>query len=229
MNTFLLGALTSFGLGAFTIIHPCPLSTNAAAVSLLYAWKQSAIKNITIVLFFILGEVITFASLGALISIGMINIPLVADFLQSYMRPLLGLLLIIAGMMLSGILRPRQKMLGISERFMKTYSRSGIVGSLVLGILIALSFCPMSAAIFLGVLIPLAISAKSVILYPVFFGMGSSMPLLFIALLISRGTVYSKNSFFTKRLMKNRLGVFAGITMILLGIIMSLRYVFKIV
>ncbi len=228
MSTLLMGAFTSLGLGALTIIHPCPLSTNIAAVSLLYSWKLNYKSRILTALLFVFGEIVTFAVLGILISFGMLNLPIVANFLQVYMRQLFGPILIIVGMILSGILLPRQYTLRISEHFHQVLSKSGVLGGFVLGILIALSFCPMSAAIFFGVLIPLAISSNTVVLYPVFFGIGSSIPLLLTVIVISQGAVLSGHSFLIKKSVDKKLRELASIAMILIGIFMSLRYIFKV-
>ncbi len=229
MNIFLVGAFTAFGLGALTVIHPCPLSTNIAAVSLLCGRKQNFMRTIMTALLFVIGEMVAFALLGILISMGMLNIPVLANILQVYMRQLLGPFLIIVGMMLTGILLPGQHTLRIADRFQYIYSKYGILGSMILGVFIALSFCPMSAATFFGVLIPLAISSNSVILYPVIFGIGTGIPLLIIVILISRSVILLDRSFFIKKATEIKLRWSAGITMILLGIFMSLRYIFKFV
>ena len=222
-----MGTITSLGLGSLTVVHPCPLSMNIAAVSLLYGWGKDFKNKLIVALFFVFGEIVTFALLGILISIGILNLPVVANVLQVYMRQFMGLLLIIAGMMLSGILLPKQHTLKISNRFLKTHSKYGVLGSFILGSLVALSFCPMSAAVFFGVLIPLAVASKSVFLYPVFFGIGSSIPLVVIVIFISRSVFLLERSFLVKKFIEKILIKIAGITMILLGIFMCLRYIFK--
>lgn len=228
MSGLLMGVFTSFGLGTLTVIHPCPLSTNIAAVSLLYSWKQHLKNKILTALLFVLGEIITFVVLGIFISHGVLNIPGVANFLQVYMRQLLGPILIIVGMILSGILLPRQNTIRISAHFLQVLSKFGVLGGFVLGILIALSFCPMSAAIFFGVLIPLAISSNAVVLYPVFFGIGSSIPLLLTVIILSQSATLFDRSFLIKKSAEKKLRELASIVMILIGIFMSLRYIFKI-
>lgn len=228
MSVLLMGAFTSLGLGTLTVIHPCPLSTNIAAVSFLYGWKQHYKNKILTALLFVLGEIITFAVLGIFISHGVLNIPIAANFFQIYMRQLLGPILIIVGMILSGILLPRQYTIRISAHFLQGLAKFGILGGFVLGILIALSFCPMSAAIFFGVLIPLAVSSNTAVLYPVFFGIGSSIPLLLTVIVISQSAVLFDRSFLIKKSVEKKLREFAGIAMILMGIFMSLCYIFKV-
>lgn len=228
MSTLLIGILTSLGLGALTIIHPCPLSTNIAAVSFLFGWEQSSKTKLLTAFLFVVGEIVTFAVLGSLIAFGMLNISPAANFLQVYIRQLFGPILIVAGMMILGILLPKQATLRISERLLPKISKLGKLGGLFLGILVALAFCPMSAAIYFGVLIPLAISNHSIALYPILFGLGASLPLLFIVIIVSKSAVLINRTFLMKKSAEKIIKEMSGIVMILLGLYMSLRHIFKI-
>jgi hypothetical protein len=228
MNTLLIGALTSLGLGALTIIHPCPLSTNIAAVSFLVGWKQNFKTKLLMVSLFVLGEIATFAVLGALISFGMLSIAPAANFLQVYVLQLFGPILILAGMMLLGILFPKQSTIRIAEHLLPRIAKLGIWAGLFFGILVALSFCPMSAAIYFGVLIPLAISSHTAVLFPVFFGIGASLPLVLIVIVVSQSTALFDRSFLFKKSAGKKLREIAGAATIFIGIYMSLRYIFDI-
>lgn len=224
-----IGGITCFSLGALTVIHPCPLTTNVAAVSLLYSWKQEYKNWPLLAVSFVSGEIVTFVSLAILISFGFLNLPIVANFLQAYLGQLLGPFLIIAGMMFSGILLPGQKTIKIYDRFKITGSKYRAPGSFMLGSLIALSFCPLSAAVFFGVLIPLAIKDNSLILYPVFFGAGTAIPLLLIVVFISRSVSLLNRSFLVKKSVEMVVKKIAGVFMILWGIFICLRFIFKVV
>ena len=59
---------------------------------------------------------------------------------------------------------------GISEKMQKRVDSLGIWGSLLLGVVFALSFCPTSAALFFGSLIPLSVQADSSIVLPSIYG-----------------------------------------------------------
>ena len=229
MIGLLLGAWTALGLGMLTVIHPCPLSTNIAAVSLLIGWQQNSSRKIVALLLFVAGEILTFVLLGIVIASGLVRIPIVANILQIYMRQLLGPLFIIIGMMLAGILLPKQQTLRLSARYLKSMSKYGLLRGLTLGILIALSFCPLSAAMFFGMLIPLAISSQSTILYPVFFGMGTSLPLLVLVTLVSRGALLLDQAFLSQKSVEPRLRTATGMVVILVGIFMSLRFIFMVI
>jgi cytochrome c biogenesis protein CcdA len=62
------------------------------------------------------------------------------------------------------------------------------MGALFLGILFALSFCPVSAALFFGSLIPLTLQNNSPITLPSLYGIGTGLPVLAFALAIASGT-----------------------------------------
>jgi len=61
----------------------------------------------------------------------------------------------------------------------------GVVGSGLLGFLFALAFCPVSAALFFGSLLPLAVRQESTWLLPAVFGIGSALPVLVFGILLT--------------------------------------------
>jgi cytochrome c-type biogenesis protein len=73
----------------------------------------------------------------------------------------------------------------------------GMWGSGLLGIVFALSFCPLSAALFFGSLIPLAIDGKSAVLMPSVYGLGTALPVVASALVMAF-SVKSISRFFDK-------------------------------
>lgn len=229
MSSILPGMLTAVGLGAFTVIHPCPMGANIAAATFLLSWREKSGNRFVLALLFVAGEIAAFSALGIFIASGMLHIPSVANFLQNYIMQLLGPVLILMGMMLSGILLPRQSTLKLRERMQGKFSKMGLWGSLVMGILIALSFCPTSAAIFFGVLIPLAVARDAVVLYPALFGLGASLPLLAMVVSISRSATFLSRRSFAKRTTGKKLSAFFGGLLILVGILMSLRYILKMI
>jgi len=51
----------------------------------------------------------------------------------------------------------------------------------------ALSFCPVSAGLFFGALLPLATAARSPVVLPLVYGLGTGLPVLAFALLLALG------------------------------------------
>jgi threonine/homoserine/homoserine lactone efflux protein len=66
-------------------------------------------------------------------------------------------------------------------------SKGGLWGAGFLGIVFALSFCPVSAALFFGSLVPLSVKHGSAVVYPLLFGVGTGLPVIFFAMMIAQG------------------------------------------
>jgi hypothetical protein len=62
-----------------------------------------------------------------------------------------------------------------------------VVGPLLLGLFFALTFCPVSAGLFFGSLLPLSVGAGSILLLPTLYGVGTALPVLVFAVLIAAG------------------------------------------
>ena len=62
-----------------------------------------------------------------------------------------------------------------------------MVGGFLLGAVFALAFCPYSAVLFFGVLIPLALKSTGGIGLPAVYAIGTGLPVLVIGTIISAG------------------------------------------
>lgn len=226
MEVFLI--FTAMWLGILTSISPCPLATNIAAIS--FIAQRITHKKIVFLsgILYTIGRSITYIVIGFLIAKAVVDIPMLSDFLQRYINKILGILLIIAGMVLLELLPINLPAISVSEKTAKKLVERGFLGSLFLGVLFALAFCPVSAALFFGGLIPVTIKAKSSIVLPLTYGIGTGLPVLIFAGLVSIGTEYvskfyhrvTRMEFYTKRL--------TGVIFILVGIYYILSYIFEI-
>jgi cytochrome c biogenesis protein CcdA len=63
----------------------------------------------------------------------------------------------------------------------------GLWGAGVLGIIFALAFCPTSAGLFFGGLVPLAVKSNSAFLLPVLYGIGTALPVIGFSLVLAFG------------------------------------------
>jgi cytochrome c biogenesis protein CcdA len=61
----------------------------------------------------------------------------------------------------------------------------GMLGGFLLGVLFALAFCPYSAALFFGVLIPLSLKSTGGVALPAVYAIGTGLPVLVFGVLIS--------------------------------------------
>ena len=64
--------------------------------------------------------------------------------------------------------------------------RNGPLGSLVLGMTLALAFCPESAIFYFGMMIPLSISSNVGAMVPLVFGLAASIPVVIMAWLMHK-------------------------------------------
>ncbi len=185
--SLLLAAASALWLGILTSVSPCPLASNVAAISYLARDVDRPLRVLLSGVLYSLGRVITYVSLGALIARSLLSIPEVAFFLQNRMNQVLGPVLILAGMVLVGWIRPGFSGFVSSEGTVSRLKALGGLGALLLGLLFALSFCPVSAGLFFGSLIPLTLQQGAPVSLPLAYGIGTGLPVLAFALAIAFG------------------------------------------
>jgi cytochrome c biogenesis protein CcdA len=187
MSAFLLSGLSALWLGILTSISPCPLTTNIAAISYLGRQAEHTDRVFANGFLYTLGRTATYVLLAALSVFTILSIPHLSFFLQRYMSKAMGPILLAVGLVLLGILRLPSLTLIRDKDFQLPERKRGIWGAGALGMLFALSFCPTSAALFFGSLIPLAIESKSVVVLPALYGLGTALPVFAFAVLIALG------------------------------------------
>ncbi len=185
--TFLLSIASAFWLGVLTSISPCPLASNIAAISYLSQEGSHPLKVLVSGFLYSLGRTITYVGLGIIIAGSLLNIPDLAFFLQGRMNQLLGPVLILIGIILLGWIRLDLSGFSPSEKTASRLRSRGLTGSLLLGLLFALSFCPVSAGFFFGSLIPLALQQGAPVSLPIAYGVGTATPVIIFALIIAMG------------------------------------------
>ena len=177
--------------GILTSISPCPLATNITAISFIGRQVDSVNKVLLSGLLYTAGRMAAYILLG----IGLVSsielVPPVANFLQRYMVYLIGPALIIIGILLLDIFRINFFGSGIIwEGMQKRVEQSGMWGALLMGLVFALSFCPVSAALFFGSLFSLAVKHQSMVILPSVYGIGTAIPVLAFAFIMA----FSANS-----------------------------------
>ncbi len=228
MDSFLLAAMTAVWLGILTSISPCPLATNIAAIS--YIGKRVGDTRMVLLsgMLYILGRMFAYMALGILIIASVLSVPKLSFLLQNNLNKILGPVLILAGLFLLGILKIGFSGPGIGEKIQERSRTWGIWGALLLGALFALSFCPISAALFFGSLIPLSLKHESRILLPLLFGIGTGLPVFIFAILIAVGTRFIGKVFNKLTMIELWARRITGAVFILVGVYYSLIYIFLI-
>ena len=211
-NSFLIALGSAFWFGILTSISPCPLATNIAAVSYIGKELEQPRRVVISGVLYTLGRMVSYAILGILLVKSLIAVFETAGFLQKYMNQVLGFFLIVAGLVLLRIIPFPSLFNGNSDQLARKFASMGFFGSFLLGGLFALSFCPISAALFFGSLVPLAIKFQSGILFPFSYGLGTALPVLVFALTIGLSAHAVAHVF-------NRISLFEKWTRIVTGII----------
>ena len=226
MKEIILPLFSALWLGILTSISPCPLVSNIAAVSFIIKKVDRTAYVFSSGMFYTLGRVLGYTVLGVFITYSLLSIPQTSYFLQTYMNKILGPILIIAGLFLLEIFQFVSLGVSVSERVTTRLKNLGMLGSLPLGGLFALSFCPISAALFFGSLIPLCVKHKSGIILPSVYGIGTGLPVLIVAILVAVGIKNIKTIFKKITLFEYWMRRTTGIIFILAGIYYVLTHIF---
>lgn len=171
-------------LGLLTAVSPCPLATNLAATAYLARRVESRRRAITGTVAYTLGRIAAYVAIAGLLALGMASAPSLSHGLQRWMTPLLGPLLVLTGMILTGLLSLPVRMDVASQASAERWAARGVFGEWVLGFLFALSFCPVSAALFFGSLIPLALGSGDILVPVILYGIGTAAPVAGFALVM---------------------------------------------
>ena len=228
MDGYLWGAASALWLGILTSISPCPLATNVVAISYIGKRVDSTRLVLSSGLLYVAGRMLTYLGLGVVLVAGLLSIPELSQFLQKYINIFLGPILILTGIVLLGIIRFSTRGKGLGDRMRTRVEGYGVWGAALLGLLFALSFCPVSAALFFGSLTPLAVKYNSRFLFPLLYGLGTGLPVILFAFVIAFSTQTVGRLF--DRLTQIELWArrITGLVFVAAGVYYSLIYIFEV-
>ena len=180
-------------------------------------------------LLYVLGRLVTYVAVGAIVTAGILSIPGVSNFLQKYMNNLLGPILILVGLVLLNWLPFSIPGFSPSDKLQERASRGSLWGAWVLGAMFALAFCPVSAALFFGSLVPLSVRHESYLLLPSLYGIGTGLPVLVVGVMLAYSAKSVGKLFTSIQRFESWVRVITAVVFILIGIYMILRYVFYLI
>jgi cytochrome c biogenesis protein CcdA len=96
-------------------------------------------------------------------------------------------------MLLLGLISLPISMSVSSQASAEKWASRGLLGELILGFIFALSFCPVSAALFFGSLIPLTLGSGNILLPVTLYGIGTAAPVAVFALVMIFSTRAASN------------------------------------
>jgi cytochrome c-type biogenesis protein len=183
MNELFISAGMALWLGILTSISPCPLATNIAAIS--YVGRKVGRPRWVLFagLLYTLGRAFAYVAVALIVTHSLLAVPGVSNFLQKNMNLVIGPLLVIVGILLLDVFRISFGG-GMNAGFQGRIDKMGIWGAGLLGIVFALAFCPVSAGLFFGGLIPLAVKGNAVMLSTL-YGIGTALPVIGFALILA--------------------------------------------
>jgi len=187
-ESFNMPVLSALFLGLLTAVSPCPMATNIAAVA--YVSRRVTERKYAVITgaLYTLGRMVSYSILGILLVMAGLEIPGVASLLQDFGEQILGPLLIVVGLIMLNINRFS---FGLGGGRLSSIGGKvadwGMIGGFLLGVLFALAFCPYSAVLFFGLLIPLALKSSGGVALPAVFAIGTGLPVLVFGTLLSAG------------------------------------------
>lgn len=176
--------LTAFALGIITSINPCQLTINISALT--YEFRNG--KSLSEAAIYTLGRMTTYTLLGVLVIClvgGGRNIESLQKLLTNGEDIFLYAICAIGLFMLLRSFHHHHHS-DDCHNSGQLIRRNGPLGSLVLGLTLALAFCPESAALYFGVLIPMSVTSSMGITLPLFFAIGTAIPVITIAILMAK-------------------------------------------
>ncbi len=219
---------TAAWLGILTAISPCPLASNVAAISFIGRQLHSKTAILFSGMLYTIGRTMAYLGLGALLSSGLLASGEISRFLQKYLNEILGPLLIILGMVLLGLIGSGLSINMAGEGIQNRAAKHGVLYALPLGVLFALSFCPVSAGLFFGALIPLAVNNSSSVLLPAVYGIGTAIPVVIFAFLIAFSSKWMGKAFNSLNKIEFYVRNATGMIFIAAGIYYSLAHIYGI-
>lgn len=227
MDQSALPMISALWFGILTSISPCPLATNIAATT--FVGKQIKTRYGVLVAgtAYTGGRAMAYILICFTVVAGLFSIPGVSMFLQQYMNKLLGPVLIVAGLLILDIIPLRLPSIGgANSDFIQNLSKGGVFGAVFLGFVFALSFCPVSAALFFGSVIPLSISFQSGIWLPLWFGIGTALPVIGFAFLLAFGARVASSYIQGLTFIERYLRRLTAIVFIGVGVYFTFTYLF---
>ena len=180
-----LPLLAAFALGILVALNPCQLAISISALAYEYRNGKKLIDGII----YAFGRTLTYPLLGWITMCligggsnvaGLQNVLSMAEVAVPYVLIILGIYLIYRAF------RKHHHHGDDCHNSGRIIKRNGPLGSLVLGMTLALAFCPESAIFYFGMMIPLSISSNVGAIVPLVFGLAASIPVIVIAWLMHK-------------------------------------------
>jgi len=224
----LLAVSGALWLGLLTAISPCPLATNVAAISYVGKRVDKPALVLSGGLIYTLGRTLSYILVALLVVEGLLSLSAVSIFLQRNLNLVLGPVLVLVGLLLLDVV-PWPWAGSSSSFFEKLQKRAdslGLWGAGLLGLAFALAFCPVSAALFFGSLVPLAVKHQSPLLLPSVYGIGTAVPVVAFSFILAFSANRISRAFNALTIIERWMRRLTAVVFILVGGYYCLIYLF---
>ena len=176
---------TAFILGIMMAISPCPLAMNITAT----AWLSKDITNKRQILFncgfYALGGISIYTLLASVIYFG-VGMFRIARLLQHIDGFWIGIALVVFGILMFDFLKFNIPFLNkITSNISGRNLKRSYCNAFLMGAAFALAFCPFTAILYFGGLIPMTVASASGLLLPPVFAVAACLPVIVIAWLLA--------------------------------------------
>jgi cytochrome c-type biogenesis protein len=191
---------TAFLLGIMTAISPCPLATNISAIGYIGKDVQDRRRVFYNGVIYTLGRAISYTILGIILIMILkqgTSVFKIQRTITTYSELFIGPLILAIGIMMLGVIRINLSLPGrFTEKAEKGIKGGNYLGALMLGVVFALAFCPYSAILYFGGLIPVSVSSTMGYFLPLVFAIATGLPVIIFAWILafsmsSVGNVYN--------------------------------------
>jgi len=176
--------VTALALGLMTAISPCPLATNISAIGFISRDIENRRRVFMKGLVYTLGRAVSYTGLGVILYLGASKMKVTMLF-QGWGEKLLGPLLIIIGLLMLDFIKLKFPGFSALTEKMGEHSKRSYWGTLLLGMIFAMAFCPYSGVLYFAMLIPMTINSVSGLYLPVVFAIATGLPVIIFAWLLA--------------------------------------------
>ena len=182
--------VTAILLGVLGAASPCQLSTNASSIAyLLGRVSPSRLRILGPAAAYVTGKVLVYSSAGLAMFLLGEGLRTAAIPVVVVARRILGPLMILIGLTMLGVWRPRLAVGQVlSLHLRQRIGGSGSLSAFLLGVAFSFAFCPTLALLFFGYVVPMAVASQAGPLYPAAFALGTTFPLLLTVAVVAAGS-----------------------------------------
>ncbi|MCJ7695689.1 MAG: aromatic aminobenezylarsenical efflux permease ArsG family transporter [Anaerolineaceae bacterium] len=185
MGTSNIPIVAAFFIGIMMSISPCPLATNITAIAYVSREIDNCKHTLLIGFTYAFGRMFTYTIIASLIVFFGLNVQPVSLTLQKYGENFIGPFLIIIGIIMLDFFKlnffsGNDGLNSLKEKL----SEKGLLGRFILGVIFALTFCPFSAVLFFGMLIPLSLKTGDGLILPSVFAFATGLPVIIFSFIM---------------------------------------------